>query len=127
MSGYFRSMQGRLLALAMALPLMAGVLGPFTAERVGYFTFPLVIGICLALIAVGMSLDEYPGASITAIFTLPPALFCYVLLAGIVAAQMRGVAYAMAAGGFALLAVAVRPRLPTLARREARVSQAHHA
>ena len=122
---YFRSMQGRLLALAMALPLLGGAAVALTAVGVGFFTFPLVIGICLAFVAVGLSLEEYPGASITAILTLPPALFVYVILVGIVAPQIHGVAYAMAAGACTLLAIAAMPRFTMPAGREARVTPAH--
>lgn len=118
---YFRSTQGRLLALAMALPLLAAAKVPFTAESIGLFTFPLITGICLAFFAVGFSLDTYPGASIASILLLPPALFLYVILVGVVAPLVHGVVYAMAAVACALLVVAARPGLLAPPKGEARV------
>jgi hypothetical protein len=120
---YFRSIQGRLLALGLALPLLAAAKVPFHAASIGFFTFPLIIGVCLAFFAVGMSLDEYPRASIAAIFTLPPALFFYILLVGVVAPMLHGVVYAMAAAACGLLVVAARPGLPLPAKGAARVAR----
>ena len=123
MSQYFRSMQGRLLAVGMALPLLAGAKVPFTAENMGLFTFPLIIGVCLAFMAVGLSLEEFPRASITAIVTLPPALFLYVMLVGIVAPMFHAVVYAMAAAACVLLVVAARPGFLTPPKHQARVAR----
>jgi FtsH-binding integral membrane protein len=120
---YFRSIQGRLLALGIALPLLAAAKVPFHAESIGFFTFPLIIGICLAFFAVGFSLDAYPRASIAAILLLPPALFLYVILVGIVAPMVHGVVYAMAAAACALLVIAARPGLPVAPKHEARVAR----
>jgi endonuclease/exonuclease/phosphatase (EEP) superfamily protein YafD len=118
---YFRSIQGRLLALAMALPLITGVIVPFNAEGMGYYALPVIVAICLGLFAVGLSLDEYPGAALTGIIVLPVALFLYVLLVGIVAPQVHGVVYAMAIAACILLAIAARPGLPAQPRSDARV------
>ena len=119
MFAYFRSIQGRVLALAMVLPLAAGAIVPFTAQGVGSFTIPILVAICLAFFSVGLSVEEFPGAALTAVLTLPFALFFYILLIGIVVPQVHGFVYAMAAGACVLLAVAARPGLLLPAKTEA--------
>ena len=109
MVSYFRSTPGRLLAFALALPLITGAVVPFTAEGAGFYTLPVIVGISLAFVAIGLGLDDYPGATITGIIGLPVALFLYVLLVGVVVPQLHGVVYLMAIAGCALLVAAARP------------------
>jgi hypothetical protein len=104
----------------MALPLITGAVIPFNAEGVGYYALPIIVAISLGFIAVGLSLDEYPGAALTGVIALPVVLFLYVLLVGVVAPQVHGVVYAMAIGACAQLAIAARPGLPTRPRAESR-------
>jgi hypothetical protein len=118
---YFRSTQGRLLALAMALPLASGAIVPFTAQGAGSFTIPILVAICIAFLTAGFSIEEFPGAALTAVLALPFALFFYILTIGIVVPQVHGVVYIMAAAACGLLAVAARPGLPAPRKTETRV------
>ena len=121
MVSYLRSTPGRMIALAMALPLIAGAVIPFTAEGVGYYALPVMVGIVLAFVAIGLGLEEYPGETLTGIIGLPVALFLYVLLVGVVVPQVHGVVYAMAVAACALLAVAARAGVPARHRVERQV------
>jgi hypothetical protein len=115
MVSYFRSNPGRMLALAMALPLIVGAIVPFNADGVGYYALPLIVAISLGVVAVGLGLEDYPGATLTGIIGLPVALFLYVLLVGV----------AMAISGCALLVIAARPNAPaapTLERQATRTA-----
>jgi hypothetical protein len=125
MVSYFRSNPGRMLALAMALPLIVGAIVPFNADGVGYYALPLIVAISLGVVAVGLGLEDYPGATLTGIIGLPVALFLYVLLVGVVVPQLHSVVYAMAISGCALLVIAARPNAPaapTLERQATRTA-----
>ena len=112
MVAYHRSTPGRLMALALALPLLGGAIVPWTAAGAPLFTLPIIGGIALAVIAVGLSVEEYPAMSIAAMLALPVALFLYIPLVGVVVPQVHGVVYLMAAAALGLLAIAMRPQLP---------------
>ena len=116
MVAYHRSTPGRLMALALASPLLGGAIFPWNAAGAPLFTLPIIVGIALAFVAVGLSVEEYPAMSIAAMLTLPVALFLYIPLVGVVVPQVHGVVYVMAASAFGLLAIAVRPRLPARPR-----------
>jgi hypothetical protein len=111
MDSYYRSIPGRLLAFALALPLVAGATIRWDAAGVGYYTLPVIIGISLAFIAVGLGAEDYPGESVAGVLALPVALFLYVLLVGIVVPQVHAVVYVMAAAACALLVIAAKPGL----------------
>src|SRR5687768_14133034 len=111
MVAYHRSIPGRLMALALALPLLGGAIFPWNTFGVPFFTF-IMGGTVLAFISAGLSLEDYPSKAISAMLVLPVALFLYIPLVGIVVPQMHGVVYVMAAAACVLLAMAVRPRLP---------------
>jgi hypothetical protein len=113
MDSYYRSTPGRLLALAMALPLVAGATIAWDAASVGYYTLPVIVGISLAFIAAGLGVEDYPGESIAGVLVLPVALFLYVLLVGIVVPQVHAAVYVMAIAACALLAIAAKPGLLT--------------
>jgi hypothetical protein len=112
MVAYHRSTPGRLMALALALPLLGGAIFPWNTLGVSFFTLPILGGIVLAFISAGLSLEGYPSKAIAAMLVLPVALFLYIPLVGIVVPQVHGVVYVMAAAACVLLAMAVRPRLP---------------
>jgi hypothetical protein len=112
MIAYHRSTPGRLMALALALPLLGGAIFPWNAAGAPFFTLPIIGGIALAFLAAGLSLEAYPSMVIAAILVLPVALFLYIPLVGIIVPLVHGVVYAMAAAACVLLAIAVRPRLP---------------
>jgi len=124
MVAYHRSTPGRLMALALALPLLGGAIFPWNAAGAPFFTLPIIGGIALAFLAAGLSLEEYPSMVIAAILVLPVALFLYIPLVGIIVPQVHGVVYVMAAAACVLLAIAVRPRLPA---RSAMGAQREHA
>jgi hypothetical protein len=100
------------MVLALALPLLGGAIFPWNAAGAPFLTLPVIGAIGLAFIAAGLSLETYPGMALWAALVLPFALFLYIQLVGIVVPQVHGLVYVMAAAGFALLAIAVRPRLP---------------
>ena len=112
MAAYHRSTPGRLMALALALPLLGGAIFPWNTLGVPFFMLPVIGGTALAFIAAGLSLEDYPSMAIAAMLALPVALFLYIPLVGIVVPQVHGVVYVMAAAACVLLAIAVRPRLP---------------
>jgi hypothetical protein len=112
MVAYHRSTAGRLMALALALPLLGGAIFPWNAAGVSFFTLPIIGGIGLAFMAAGLSLEDYPSNALAAALTLPFALSFYILLVGIIVPQAHSVVYAMAIGACALLAIAVRPQFP---------------
>ena len=113
MVAYHRSTPGRLMALALALPLLGGAILPWNTLGVAFFTLPIIGGVVLAFIAAGLSLEDYPSMAIAAMLALPVALFLYIPLVGVVIPQVHGVVYVMAAAACVLLAIAVRPPLPT--------------
>jgi hypothetical protein len=112
MIDYHRSTAGRLMALALALPLLGGAIFPWNTGAVPFFTFAIMGGVVLAFIAVGLSLGDYPSMAIAAMLALPVALFLYIPLVGIVVPQVHGVVYVMAVAACVLLAIAVRPQFP---------------
>jgi hypothetical protein len=120
MVAYHRSTPGRLMALALALPLLGGSIFPWNPAGVPFFTLPIIGGIALAFVAAGLSIEDYPAMAITAILALPVALFLYIPLVGIVVPQVHGMVYVMAAAACMLLAIAIRPALPARADLRAR-------
>jgi hypothetical protein len=109
---YFRSNPGRLLALALAIPLATGAVLPWNADNIGYFTAPIMGAIGLAVFAVGLSVDKHPGHAIIATLFLPVALFLYLPTLAFVIPAVPAVTYLLAAAAMMLMAVAARPGLP---------------
>jgi hypothetical protein len=114
MSSYIRSSPGRLLAAALALPTAAAAVIPWNAENIGLFTVPIIGAIGLTVIAVGLSVEEFPWHALIATLFLPVALFLYVLLVSIVVPSAHVATYVLAAAALALLVMAARPGLEGL-------------
>ena len=86
---------------------------PCNAAGAPLFTFPIIVGIMLAFISAGLSLEDYPSMALAAILLSPVALFLYIPLVGILVPQVHGAVYVMAAAPCVLLVMAVRLRLPS--------------
>jgi len=127
MDDYFRSGPGRLLAFALSIPMVTGAVLPWNADNVGSYTVPVIGAIALAVIAVGMSIDDYPGHAIIAMLFLPVALFLYIPLVGLLVPSVHAMTYVLAAAALALISMSVRPSLPDYRRLGVSIrGPAHH-
>jgi hypothetical protein len=79
MKRFQESAAGRILAVAVALPLAAGALVTMTPEGSGvvWIIASVFAGIVLGIIGVGLAVEEYAGAAVGALLFLPPALLLY--------------------------------------------------
>jgi hypothetical protein len=129
MSSYFQSSPGRLLTASLAVPTAAAAVIPWNPENIGLFTVPIIGTIGVAVIAVGLSVAEFPWHALIATLFLPVALFLYVLMVSIVVPSVHGATYVLAAAALALLAIAARPALQGATRVEAllRRPAEHHS
>jgi len=90
------SVAGRLLTLAVALPLATGALtswGPGGSGMV-WIMGSVFAAIVMGIVGVGLAVDEFDREAVTAVLVLPPALFLYTPLVGI-AASVGAVRVAM--------------------------------
>jgi hypothetical protein len=125
MESFEQTAQGRLLTLAVTLPLAVGACVPMRGDAFDTLaiTGGVFGGIVLATFAVFASVDERPKYAIASILALPPAfVFYFPLLA--VAGQVPAVRVLMALVAGALLGVLAkgallgeRDRYPLPARR----------
>jgi hypothetical protein len=113
---------GRILALAVAMPLAAGALATITRDGSGivWIIASIFAGIVLGIVGVGLAIEESAGAAVTAVLFLPPALLLYTPLV-YVWGTVPAVRMLMALGAIALLAsalrhVSFRPRLASSPR-----------
>jgi hypothetical protein len=108
---YFQSLSGRLMAFAMALPLV-GALLPWHGAHAGPGALPLIGGLALAFVACGLGFEEHRTAAMTAMFALPGAVFAYLGVVMLLVPLAHGLVYVMAFAALVLLVVALRPSLP---------------
>lgn len=108
---YFQSLPGRLLAFAMALPLV-GALLPWHGAHAGPGALPLIGGLALAFVACGLSLEKHTSAALMTMFALPGAVFAYLGVVMLLVPLAHGLTYVMAGASLILIAIALRPSLP---------------
>jgi hypothetical protein len=101
------------------VPTAAAALIPWNPENVGLFTVPIIGTIGVTVMAVGLSVEEFPWHALIATLFLPVALFLYVLMVSVVVPSVHLATYVLAAGALALLALAARPALQAENRVEA--------
>jgi hypothetical protein len=79
MKRFQESAAGRLLAIAVALPLAAGAVATMTPNGSGvvWIIASVFAGIVLGIIGVGLAVEEFAGAAVAALLFLPPALLLY--------------------------------------------------
>ena len=130
MESFEQTAQGRLLTLAVTLPLAVGACVPMRGNAFDTLaiTGGVFGGIVLATFAVFTSMDDHPRYAIASILALPPAfLFYFPLLA--LAGQVPAIRVLMALVAAALLGILAKSALvrepvrhPLRARRIAPVS-----
>jgi hypothetical protein len=106
MKRFRESVAARLLAVAVALPLLAGALVTFRPEGSGivWFAASIVAAIILSVAGVGWAIEESEAEAVGAILFLPPALLLYVPFVAFLG-SMPAVRIAMGAAATALLAL----------------------
>jgi hypothetical protein len=107
---YFQSLPGRLLAFAIALPLV-GALLPWHGEHAGLGALSLLAGLALAFVACGLSLEKHAAFAMTAMFAIPGAVFAYLGVVILLVPLAHGLVYLMALAALVLIVVALRPSL----------------
>ncbi len=122
MKRFRETIAGRILSLAVALPLATATFATITRDGSGivWIIASIFAGIILGIVGIGLAIEESAGAAVTAVLFLPPALLLYTPLVyfwGTVPA----VRILMALGAIALLAAALgqaslRPRLASSPR-----------
>ena len=115
MKQFQESVAGRLLTVAVALPLATGALTTWNPEGSGMalIIVSIIAGIVLAIVGIGLAIDENPHEAFGAILVLPPSMFLYVRFIHIVASAPV-VRVAMALAAVTLLAMAFRTKLSSL-------------
>ena len=108
MTSYLNSTPARLLALALAVPLLSGLALQLGAGPT-FYALPLVGALGLTFVALGLSVETHAGAAISVIIALPVVVFAFLATVGFLVPATPSVVYLMAALGCALLVVAVRP------------------
>jgi hypothetical protein len=122
MKRFRESAAARLLAVAVALPLVTGALVSFSPEGSGiaWLVGSVLAGIILGIVGVGIAVEESEAGALGAILFLPPALLLYTPFVAY-GASLPVVRIVMGLGATALLALAagatsLRPRLASSPR-----------
>lgn len=125
MESFIESVPGRLTALAVSLPLIAGGWVGWSVEghALAWMVASLTAAIMLGIFAVGLAVETRPNHAIGLLLVLIPALFLYLPMVAFVRPNVPFFPQAMVAAGALLLALAARSlvrRAPTAARRQDR-------
>jgi hypothetical protein len=100
MKHFLESTSGRLLTLAVALPLATGASTTWSPEGLGmvFIIASIFAGIMLAFVGIGSAVGEFDSEALWAILVLPPALLLYTPAVSLASTfPMIRVAMAMAA------------------------------
>jgi len=77
MKPFRESAAGRMLAVAVALPLATGALATTFEGGLVWIIASVFAGIVLGIVGVGLAVEEYGGEAVGALLFLPPALLLY--------------------------------------------------
>jgi hypothetical protein len=85
MKPFHQSTAGRLLMVAVALPLATGACVIWTPQGSGmvWIIASVFAGIILGLVGIGLAVEEFDREAVAALLFLPPALLLYTPLVGI--------------------------------------------
>jgi len=112
MKGFEASMSGRILTVAVALPLITGGLVAWNSGGAGavWIIGWVFAGVLLGIIGTGWAIEEHFAYAVLAALFLPPALLGYTPLVA-VAADLPALRTLMLLAGIVLAALALRPTL----------------
>ena len=115
MKRFEQSVAGRLLILAVALPLAAGTSATWDSAGHGmaWIIASIFAGILLSFVGIGLAIGEYDREAVAAVLFLPPALLLYTPLVGL-AASVPVVRVAMGLVAGLLLATVWHATAPQL-------------
>ena len=122
MKRFQESAAGRILAVAVALPLATGAVVTLTPEGSGivWFIASVFAGIILGIVGVGLAIEESEMAALGAVLFLPPALLLFTPMVaygvGIPLVRVLMGLVAMTLFGLALAQTSVRFRLSSSPR-----------
>ena len=109
MNSFLQSVPGRILAVAVALPLAAGAWATWAADGgMVWIIASVFAGIVLGIVGVGLAVEEFGKQAVAAVLLLPPALLLYTPLVS-VAAGAPAVRTIMALASMVLFAAALGP------------------
>jgi hypothetical protein len=101
MKRFEQSVAGRLLTLAVALPLTVATMATWSSKGYGmvWIIASIFAAIILSLLGIGLAIGEYDREAVAAVLFLPPALLLYTPLVGIASGvSVVRVAMGMVAG-----------------------------
>ncbi len=126
MKDFVASISGRILTVAVALPLLAGGLVAWNTDGPGavWIIGSVFAAILLGIFGTGWAIREQFSYALLAVLFLPPALFAYTPLVAL-AAGAPALRTAMLLAGIALAALALRPSVPRLRFAPARSAPGH--
>jgi hypothetical protein len=112
MKKYLSTTAGRALLFSMAVVLLSGGLSALMhAEYVIALGAP--VGLALGVVAVGMSIDEFPGIALLTVVTMPLLLFLFMVGATVATEEGRtGWGWGFVILGLLAAAAAAVPREP---------------
>jgi hypothetical protein len=126
MKAFEASISGRILTVAVALPLLAGGFVPWDTAGSGavWIIGSVFAGTLLGIFGTGWAIREHFIYAILAVLFLPPALLAYTPLVAI-AAGIPALRTAMLLAGIVLVAFALRPAIPRFGLAPARRAARH--
>ena len=116
MTRFRESASGRLMTLAVALPLATGAfatVNPGGPDGMLWCMASVFAGIMIVFVAIALALENYERQVLGAIMALPAGLLAYIPLLDI-ASEVRMVRAGMALGAIVLVGLALAGTLPRL-------------